>query len=64
MVISFFVSGFLVLFVVLIPPIGEVFNSNVYLLANGVKYNGQSFEQDYSYLFFIAFVLAFLPTLL
>lgn len=59
--LSFIASLFLIMIVVLIPQVNVVFNSNVYVFSEIIP--NYSFG-DYSYLFFIAFLFCFFPTLI
>lgn len=65
MLAAFLTSLFLILFVILIPGLNDVFNSNayVYWINNPVDVNGNVMN-DYSWIFVVAFVCAFLPSIL
>lgn len=54
---SFIASLVLIMLVVLVPQVNLVFNNNVYVFTESTS------TVDYSYLFFIAFLLCFFPTL-
>ncbi|MDE7088288.1 MAG: cation-translocating P-type ATPase [Malacoplasma sp.] len=76
MVLSFLISGLLVAFVILIPELNRIFNSNAYIFIkeiNNLTSNssevvvdawGDPINPSYSVLFFVAFIVAFLPSIL
>ncbi|BAC44004.1 cation-transporting P-type ATPase [Malacoplasma penetrans HF-2] len=71
MVLAFLVSAVLLIFVILIPRLNDIFNSNSYLFSESVSRYinsdltlGGQISSSYNYLFFIAFVMAFVPTVI
>ena len=63
---AFIASVCLILFVVLVPAINEIFNSNTFLFSNQNLINN-TFDNylyhDYSYIFAISFFVSFIPTI-
>lgn len=70
MLLAFSASLLLVLFVILLPGLNEVFNSNIYVFnpviidsSPIVDYYGNSVG-NYGWIFFVAFIVSFLPSIL
>lgn len=67
MVLSFIISGLLVSFVILVPELNHIFNSDAYLFIHGrakIITTNTTLSASHSWLYLLAFALAFLPTII
>ena len=65
MLMAFAASALLVALVVLIPGLNDVFNSDAYIFYNNAtKVNEEALSPSYGYIYFVAILCAFIPSVL